>query len=753
LKEPNVEIDFLRHYGLDKTVTDLLRDHYGADLLPVQETAFVENNLFDGTNMVVSAPTSSGKTLIGEVAALHHIEHDRRALVLVPTKALAYEKYEHFQRLYQQPLGIRVVLSSRDHRERDEDIGTGKYQIAVVVFEKLLGLLARYPALLESVGVAVVDELQTIFDPERGARIEQLVTHLKRAKSVQLVGLSAVLDGARLAEWLSAKLVEETQRPVELRQGVLCRGRFYYREYNSGEEGVEELFSSDSDNEAESLLEAAMHLAERGEQTLIFVPQRHLCILWADLLAQQVSLPAASEALQQLQTLETNSVGSRLQDFLHKGIAIHNSDLTWMQRELVEKALQCGEVRIAVATSTLSEGVNLPVVNTLLCRQSYQTTVPSMLRGQPPQLGRLTREQFQNMTGRSGRMGRCLFGRGMIAVGFEGEVRGVLARYLRDPWARPQPILSQVSLESTALGLLATRVASSKEELVGFIANTLSGHETGADWAESGMNSSVSTLMRSGLCIEAQNRLTCSATGMLIAQSGLEPVTGLWFLDWLDNEPETGYEETDLLMLAALCPLDNRAFFPFTEREWKGHFFVRRLWERLDQEGERSHGLLESLLGGEETLPTFDTARSIKRAAFLIDWCSDQATEDIEHRYGVMEGMAQRIGEECSWLLQGLADLARLKSATDQTIRAAAELVLRSKLGLSKEWKDFGKLNATGLSRDMVRRLVSEGLTHPSELRTIPAEQMAQWIPASVVSRIQDYLRSNSLAAKGQDNQ
>jgi len=117
-----VEIDFLRHYGLDKTVTDLLRDHYGADLLPVQETAFVENNLFDGTNMVVSAPTSSGKTLIGEVAALHHIEHDRRALVLVPTKALAYEKYEHFQRLYQQPLGIRVVLSSRDHRERDREI-------------------------------------------------------------------------------------------------------------------------------------------------------------------------------------------------------------------------------------------------------------------------------------------------------------------------------------------------------------------------------------------------------------------------------------------------------------------------------------------------------------------------------------------------------------------------------------------------------------------------------------------------------
>lgn len=736
-----MEIDFLRHYGLDKAITDLLRDNYGTDLLPVQETAFVEKNLFDGTNMVVSAPTSSGKTLIGEVAALHHIAHDRRALILVPTKALADEKYEHFSNLYQKTLGIRVVVSSRDHREDDEAIGKGKYQIAVVVFEKLLGLLAQYPALLESVGVAVVDELQTIFDPERGARIEQLLTHLRRNESVQLVGLSAVLDGARLATWLNAKLVEETQRPVELRQGVLCRGRFHYREYNSGEEGVEELFPSDSDNEGESLLEAAAFFAEQGEQTLIFVPQRYMCFQFAELLAQRVSLAPASEALEALDALEPNSVGLKLRDFLQKGVAIHNSDLTWMQRELVERALQSGEVRIVVATSTLSEGVNLPVVNTLLCRQSYQTTVASKLRGQPPQLGRLSREDFQSMTGRSGRMGKCPFGRGMIAVGFEGEIRGVLARYLRDPWTKPQPVLGQVSLETTALGLLANRSAASKDDLIRFASSSLSGYEMGTEWAEEGMANAIKTLTLSGLCIENNCRLTCSATGTLIAQSGLDPMTGLWLLDWLDAEPECGYEETHLLLLASLCPCDNRTYFPFTEREWKGHFFTRRLWERLDQEGERSHKLLGSLLGGDETLPVFDTARGIKRTCFLIDWCSDMPTEDIERCYGVMEGMAQRIGEECCWLLQGLADLARLKNADSRIVLTASELTLRSRIGLPAAWKEFGKLNVAGWSRDLVRRLVNQGISTLDELRDMPPEQVQEWLPESVFRRIHDHFR------------
>jgi len=49
---------------------------------------------------------------------------------------------------------------------------------------------------------------------------------------------------------------------------------------------------------------------------------------------------------------------------------------------------------------------------------------------------------------------------------------------------------------------------------------------------------------------------------------------GLWFLDWLNCEPETGYDESALLLLVALCPDASRAYFPFTEREWKNHYYT-----------------------------------------------------------------------------------------------------------------------------------------------------------------------------------
>jgi len=729
-----MEIDFLRHYGLDRRITDLLRENYGEDLLPVQESAIVEKNLFDGENMIISAPTSSGKTLVGEVAALHHIARDSRAIFLVPTKALAYEKYMHLKRVY-APLDIGIVISSRDHREHDKDISSGKYQIAVVVYEKLLGLLAQTSGMLEPVGLVVIDELQTLLDPERGGRVEELVTHLKRQDVLQLVALSAVLNGARLADWLDAKLVEEIFRPVELRQGVLCRGKFFYREHNSRQEGVEELLETDSVDEKELLLDAAAHLAERGEQTLIFVPRRDMTFNWAQSLYEKVDLPPAEESLTELESLEPNLAGQSLKRFFQKGIAVHSSDLTWVQRELVEKGLAKGEVLVAVTTSTLSEGMNMPVVNTLLCRQSYRSTVQSRLLGQPPQLARLSREEFQNMTGRSGRMGKTTLGRGMVAVGHEGEIRGVIARYLSGSWSHPDPVLMHSSLESTVLRLVSTRAAASEEGLKDFANDTLSAHEVGSEWAEQGISSALRTLTLSGLLTLDRGRLSCTATGALTAQYGLEVETGLWFLDWLSKEPEDGYGETHLLLIAALSADANRSYFPFFEREWKNHTHLNCLYQVLESEGGDAKALYEQIVG-ENDPPPFEVGRGIKRAMFLRHWCSDASTEDVEKSYAVLEGMAHRIGEECSWLFEAIADMARLTRCAPGTIDNAESLAMRCRLGLPREWQEFGRMNVQGLTRDMVKVLVREGITDEASLKEVSHEMLADLLPASVAERI-----------------
>ena len=94
---------------------------------------------------------------------------------------------------------------------------------------------------MEAVGLVIVDELQMITDRERGPALELLLTKLRIAPSKpRIIGLSAVLGRAQaLADWLGARLLVDTRRPVELRKGVLCRGVFRYREHNSGTEHTE----------------------------------------------------------------------------------------------------------------------------------------------------------------------------------------------------------------------------------------------------------------------------------------------------------------------------------------------------------------------------------------------------------------------------------------------------------------------------------------------------------------------------------
>jgi len=98
-----MRIDLLEAFGLDPKVIAILKEKYGAELLPIQERAFKEHQILGGGNFLLSAVTSSGKTLVGEILALHFGSKGKRVFYLVPTKALAEEKFEQFREDYEKP--------------------------------------------------------------------------------------------------------------------------------------------------------------------------------------------------------------------------------------------------------------------------------------------------------------------------------------------------------------------------------------------------------------------------------------------------------------------------------------------------------------------------------------------------------------------------------------------------------------------------------------------------------------------------
>ena len=95
-----------------------------------------------------------------------------------------------------------------------------------MTYEKCAALALSAPHIPDAVGTIVIDEVQMIVDPSRGANLEFLLTLLRvrreRGSVPQTIALSAVIgDTNGLERWFDARLLRREQRPIPLDEGVL----------------------------------------------------------------------------------------------------------------------------------------------------------------------------------------------------------------------------------------------------------------------------------------------------------------------------------------------------------------------------------------------------------------------------------------------------------------------------------------------------------------------------------------------------
>ena len=202
-------------------LTDRLRALGIRELTDVQVRA-LRAGIADGRSMIVSAPTSSGKTLVGEIAVLTALRADVRAIYLVSHKALADQKYldflSRFGELATEPIAS-VGLNTGDRAEGD--IGA---QLMVATYEKALGLILT-GQLQPTNALIVADELQILGEPGRGPEIEALCAVLRQRGIKQFVALTATVENPEeLAGWMNCELVRSYHRDVPLHQGGLGMG-------------------------------------------------------------------------------------------------------------------------------------------------------------------------------------------------------------------------------------------------------------------------------------------------------------------------------------------------------------------------------------------------------------------------------------------------------------------------------------------------------------------------------------------------
>ena len=197
------------------------------ELRPAQRKS-IEAGLLEGKNLLVCTPTASGKTLVAELAMLNNLlsNPEKKAVYIVPLKALASEKFRQFKKKYGDM--IKIALSIGDLDSNDSYLSN--YDIIICTSEKFDSLIRHKAPWLSFVSVVIIDEIHLLNDPGRGPTLEILITILRdKIKNLQLIGLSATIGNPEeLADWLEAELIIDKWRPVKLSKGIFIDKRIEF---------------------------------------------------------------------------------------------------------------------------------------------------------------------------------------------------------------------------------------------------------------------------------------------------------------------------------------------------------------------------------------------------------------------------------------------------------------------------------------------------------------------------------------------
>ena len=285
---------------------DAVLKAWGAEipgLNQLQLGAINEFGILNGEHLVVSAPTSSGKTMLGELAAVRGALARRRALFLFPLKALVGDKLRHFQRVY-GPFGIRTIEATGETDDLSP-LMRGRYDIALLTYEKFANIALTNPYILDQVGTIVIDEVQMIADKSRGANLEFLLTllrmHRRRGLEPQIIALSAVIGNTNgLERWIGGRLLRRHERPVPLDEGLLrFDGTFRYLDGVTGEEKIQQYIRQDwgEGKTRDWVVPLVKRLVGEGKQVIVFRETTGETRHCARYLAEALGLPPATIAL------------------------------------------------------------------------------------------------------------------------------------------------------------------------------------------------------------------------------------------------------------------------------------------------------------------------------------------------------------------------------------------------------------------------------------------------------------------------
>lgn len=467
------------------------------ELLPSQREA-INQNLFNvaANAIVLQMPTSAGKTLLAEfnIAVTKALLSDSKIIYVVPSRALVNQVY-HDLRTDLSSIGLSVEkTSSVNEVDPSEDAFLQADEIDVLIStpEKLDLLIRREHPSVQNVSLFIIDEAHMMRDGVRGARLELLISILRRERpNAKFMFLSPFLPGDKtsIQEWLGGGNTIEVQwKPSEkIIMGVKVNTKTvssemitspYAAPYDQ-EYAVTRNLDIDLTATAwkEKILEyTCKHFAEEGKTQLILCDGRKTANKTArkiyDWLDTPINIADDTRVVQKYLEEEIGcpTLFSRL---LSKGVAVHHAGLSDETRLLTEHLIRERHIQYICATTTVAEGVNFPVSTVY-----FDTYKRGGNRGSD-----ISSNDFWNIAGRAGRT--MIDDYGKIILPFntpENKEKGIsivkksaeeLSSVLSKLFEDRATIIERLNTESDALKQLTYQYSESFEPLFQYFIHLL----------------------------------------------------------------------------------------------------------------------------------------------------------------------------------------------------------------------------------------------------------------------------------------
>ena len=416
------------------------------ELLPSQQKALENNMLNVAANAIVlQMPTSAGKTLMAEfnILVTRSLRTDAKIVYVVPSRALMNQVYFDLKSDLRS-LNIKIERTSSavevDPTENSFLMADG-IDILVSTPEKLDLLIRRNHPSVEDVSLFIIDEAHTIENGQRGARLELLLTMLRRERpDAKYMLLSPFLPdgGESMKEWLGGgNAIQIDWRPSEkLVFGLqLKRNKAQYvvlptalstvvKEEQRMEVAIPTPITS-SGEKARILEYATKTFGEVGRTQLILCKGRGTTNNQAKAIANRLEVvanPSDDVALVCKYMDEEIGCPTLYTELLSKGVTVHHAGLSDETKILIEHLIRQGCIRYVCATSTIAEGVNFPVSSVYF--DTYYRGTDRITHKNIP----LSSNDFWNIAGRAGRTLVDDFGK--IILPFNSEPNVNMARNL-----------------------------------------------------------------------------------------------------------------------------------------------------------------------------------------------------------------------------------------------------------------------------------------------------------------------------------